>query len=274
MFLEELEDLKNRYPERFALYHVLSREEQEVQLFHGRIDARAHRACSSTSWCRRQDVDEWFLCGPREMIESARAVLLERGVDADHVHAELFHAEDRPRPERPPSSARRRARAGAAEVTIVLDGRSSTFPRRSGRRAHPRRRAACSIRRALRVQGRRLRHLPRQAGQRQCRDGSALRARTARDRRRLRARLPVAPNHRARSSSTSTSDRIARARSDDRGQPARVAIVLTFAGAEVEILELAGHRGPAMPSPMLRLSISMTAETSAPVPQSSTSSAM
>ena len=39
MFLEELEDLKNRYPERFALYHVLSREEQEVPLFHGHIDA-------------------------------------------------------------------------------------------------------------------------------------------------------------------------------------------------------------------------------------------
>ena len=127
MFLEELEDLKNRYPERFALYHVLSREEQEVQLFHGHIDA-ARLAVFLDQLVPPDDVDEWFLCGPREMIESARTVLLERGVEPEHVHAELFHADDVPRPAR---SAERLAAAAqssdASEVTIVLDGRSSTF---------------------------------------------------------------------------------------------------------------------------------------------------
>ena len=41
MFLEELEDLKNQHPERFALYHVLSREEQEVRAL-----PRTHRRAS------------------------------------------------------------------------------------------------------------------------------------------------------------------------------------------------------------------------------------
>lgn len=123
MFLEELEDLKNRYPERFALYHVLSREEQEVPLFHGHIDAERLNMFLD-QLVRPEDVDEWFLCGPREMIESARGVLVERGVDADHVHAELFHAKDA----KPPRIGEQQVAAGAAEVTIILDGRSSTFP--------------------------------------------------------------------------------------------------------------------------------------------------
>ena len=33
MFLEEVEDLKDRYPDRFQLVHVLSREPQDVELF-------------------------------------------------------------------------------------------------------------------------------------------------------------------------------------------------------------------------------------------------
>ena len=123
MFLEELEDLKNRYPDRFALYHVLSREEQEVPLFHGHIDGERLNMFLD-QLVRPEEVDEWFLCGPREMIESARAVLVERGVDADHVHAELFHAKDA----KPPRIGEQQVAAGTAEVTIILDGRSSTFP--------------------------------------------------------------------------------------------------------------------------------------------------
>ncbi|HVC42044.1 MAG TPA: 1,2-phenylacetyl-CoA epoxidase subunit PaaE [Candidatus Saccharimonadales bacterium] len=125
MFLEELEDLKNRYPERFALYHVLSREEQEVPLFHGHIDA-GRLNLFLEQLVRPENIDEWLLCGPREMIESARTVLRERGVDGDHVHAELFHAKD----SKPPRTAEQLAlteSSGAAEVTIILDGRRSTF---------------------------------------------------------------------------------------------------------------------------------------------------
>jgi ring-1,2-phenylacetyl-CoA epoxidase subunit PaaE len=126
MFLEELEDLKNRYPERFALYHVLSREEQEVQLFNGHIDGERMNMFLD-QLVPAEEVDQWFLCGPREMIESARAVLLERGVDAEQVHAELFHAKDSVRP-RTAERTDAAGTAGAAEVTIILDGRSSTFP--------------------------------------------------------------------------------------------------------------------------------------------------
>ena len=54
---------------------------------------------------RPDDAGEWFLCGPREMIEAARSVLLERGVATERLHAELFHAKDAPRPARDPAQA-------------------------------------------------------------------------------------------------------------------------------------------------------------------------
>jgi ring-1,2-phenylacetyl-CoA epoxidase subunit PaaE len=125
MFLEELEDYKNRHPTRLELIHVLSREPQDVDLFTGRIDAEKLRALLGTL-ISAEAVDEWYLCGPYEMVEALRPALADAGVDPAHVHFELFHVEDAPPP------ARRRERPAGAEpdstVTITLDGRASTFP--------------------------------------------------------------------------------------------------------------------------------------------------
>jgi len=120
MFLEELEDLKNRYPERFQLMHFLSREQQEVELFNGRLDDdRIKRVLEVL--LPAATVDEWFLCGPYELVTGGREVLVETGVDPNHIHLELFHAE---------AIKRRREEAGAAvgaKVTATLDGRESVL---------------------------------------------------------------------------------------------------------------------------------------------------
>jgi ring-1,2-phenylacetyl-CoA epoxidase subunit PaaE len=132
MFLEELEDLKNLYPERFALYHVLSREEQEVELFHGRIDAD-RLSVFLDRLVPPSDVDVWFLCGPRGLIDPARAELVQRGVEPANIHAELFHTESiEMAREREASDANRQSAVAAegeaaSEVTIILDGRRSSF---------------------------------------------------------------------------------------------------------------------------------------------------
>ena len=97
MFLEELEGLKNLHPDRLAIYYVLSREEQEVGLFNGRID-RDRLDAFLDQLVPPESVDAWFLCGPRGMIDMARTLLVERGTDPAHVHSELFHADDAPPP--------------------------------------------------------------------------------------------------------------------------------------------------------------------------------
>ena len=93
MFLEELEDLKNQYPDRFHLVNVLSREAQDVELFHGRLDrGRLERIFGAI--VPVETVDEWYLCGPFGMVEGARGLLADLGVDPHHVHHEVFHVDD------------------------------------------------------------------------------------------------------------------------------------------------------------------------------------
>jgi ring-1,2-phenylacetyl-CoA epoxidase subunit PaaE len=128
MFLEELEDLKDRHLGRFQLLHVLSREHQEAELLNGRIDDAKLKVLLDTL-IPPETIDEWFLCGPAEMIDSAREALLERGVDAARIHRELFHAGPvAPRPAEAAQLAAGAAGIGAAEISILLDGRTSTFP--------------------------------------------------------------------------------------------------------------------------------------------------
>lgn len=124
MFLDELADIKDRYPTRFRLVHVLSREPREVELFSGRLDA-AKLAQLLDTVVDASTVDEWFLCGPFSMVESAREVLGGRGVEPAHVHTELFHVEgEAPRESVVVDDVRAE---GSSTVTITLDGRASTL---------------------------------------------------------------------------------------------------------------------------------------------------
>jgi ring-1,2-phenylacetyl-CoA epoxidase subunit PaaE len=125
MFLEELEDLKNRFPGRFQLINVLSREPQEVELFHGRLDPeRLERIFAAL--VPVETVDEWYLCGPFGLVTDTEQLLQARGVDSRHIHYEIFHVDDGTEPRRkvvvdesaPPE----------ADVTVSLDGRTSVVP--------------------------------------------------------------------------------------------------------------------------------------------------
>jgi ring-1,2-phenylacetyl-CoA epoxidase subunit PaaE len=125
MFLEDLEDLKNRYPDRFQLIHVLDEEPLDVEILSGRLDAdRLGRILDHL--VLPDDVDEWFLCGPLPMTDVAREVLLAYGADDQHIHRELFFVGPPPAASSRAPAAEAEPRTGA-EVTILLDGRSQTF---------------------------------------------------------------------------------------------------------------------------------------------------
>jgi ring-1,2-phenylacetyl-CoA epoxidase subunit PaaE len=125
MFLEDLADLKDRSRERLALIHVLSREPQDAELLNGRIDGPKLTALLD-ALVPPETVDEWLLCGPSELVDAARATLADRGVPAARIHRELFHVGPVP----PHRVAPRAAAADAANVTVILDGRASSFPLR------------------------------------------------------------------------------------------------------------------------------------------------
>ncbi|AXG13687.1 1,2-phenylacetyl-CoA epoxidase subunit PaaE [Intrasporangium calvum] len=125
MFLEELEDLKNRCPGRFHLVNVLSREAQDVELFSGRLDReRLERIFAAL--VPVASVDEWYLCGPFGLVTGAEALLQERGVDQHHIHHEIFHVDDGTEPKR--KVVVDEAAPPEATVTVNLDGRTTVIP--------------------------------------------------------------------------------------------------------------------------------------------------
>ncbi|WBB93891.1 1,2-phenylacetyl-CoA epoxidase subunit PaaE [Verrucosispora sp. WMMC514] len=128
MFAEELADLKDRYPTRLHLVHVLSREQGDSPLLSGRIDAERLGRLLETI-VPGEAIEEWFLCGPYGLVVDARAVLTERGVAESAVHTELFHVDAPPEPVRRSDDA-----SGGTDVTITLDGRSSSFTMRRDER--------------------------------------------------------------------------------------------------------------------------------------------
>jgi ring-1,2-phenylacetyl-CoA epoxidase subunit PaaE len=126
MFLEDLEDLKDRHPDRFQLIHVLDEEQRDVEILSGRLDAeRLGRILDGL--VLPDDVDEWFLCGPLPMTDVAREVLLAHGTEPDRIHRELFFVGPPPAAgDRIPAAAEPEPSTGAS-VTVVLDGRSQSF---------------------------------------------------------------------------------------------------------------------------------------------------
>lgn len=89
MFAEEVGDLKDKYPTRFAVHHMLSREQRVNPLMSGRIDDEKLNAILDYV-IQVDKADEWFLCGPFELVQLCRDTLAERGVPEENVRFELF----------------------------------------------------------------------------------------------------------------------------------------------------------------------------------------
>jgi ring-1,2-phenylacetyl-CoA epoxidase subunit PaaE len=127
MFNEDLQDLKDRYPGRLTLIHVLSRQALEVPLLEGRIDGDKVREIIA-ALLPVASMDEVFICGPEAMIESTEKALLDAGVRPDRIHTERFTS---PTLEALPAGQRQSAvlghpavrESGEVELTVVVDGK-------------------------------------------------------------------------------------------------------------------------------------------------------
>ncbi|MEM9848899.1 MAG: 2Fe-2S iron-sulfur cluster-binding protein [Bacteroidota bacterium] len=87
---EELEALKNQFLSRFEIFHFLTRQERSVSLFNGRID-RAKLDILFKTLIDETESDDFFICGPNEMIFLIQDYLLEKGFDKRQIHFELFN---------------------------------------------------------------------------------------------------------------------------------------------------------------------------------------
>ena len=121
MFNEALQDLKDRFPYRLTLIHVLSRQAQEVPLLEGHIDADKVRELMRV-FLPVNSMDEVFICGPEAMIEATETSLLAAGVKRERVHTERFGSATAPQATapRPRASA---APVGAIKLSVIADGK-------------------------------------------------------------------------------------------------------------------------------------------------------
>ncbi|MEP7058846.1 MAG: 1,2-phenylacetyl-CoA epoxidase subunit PaaE [Caldimonas sp.] len=129
MFMEEIEDLKNRYLTRLVLHLVFSQEQMDVPLNSGRLD-RAKLREFVGPLIEPESIDHAFVCGPHGFNDEAEAALLEAGVAAEHIHIERFGIPV-PAGAAPSKQEVRAGDAAQARIVIVRDGLSREIDYRS-----------------------------------------------------------------------------------------------------------------------------------------------
>jgi ring-1,2-phenylacetyl-CoA epoxidase subunit PaaE len=130
MFKEELAALKDTHLTRLNLVHVLSREAQDIELLHGRID-RTKADALLTHWLDLDRVDAVFVCGPDGMMRAVAEALRARGYPDAKIRIERF-ATSVPRHEHRPAKPAAPGHT-ECEVTVVLDGATRTFTLEKGK---------------------------------------------------------------------------------------------------------------------------------------------
>lgn len=117
MFFNELEALKDKFPERLTIDYFFSRERVEGSHF-GRIEKSMVNYVLKNQYPNRQ-FHSFYLCGPEEMISEVSATLKEKGIGEDRIHFELFSSSI--------EGELQEAHEGQTELTVTVDDMTETF---------------------------------------------------------------------------------------------------------------------------------------------------
>ena len=125
IFKEELEALKDKFIDRFRIIHILSRERTDAPINEGRIDAKKLNDLSKLISYDR--ADEFFICGPEEMIFSVKDFLERLSIKKDKIHFELFTIPGEKRSILIRKKSTRKSEGPTSRITVKLDGISFDF---------------------------------------------------------------------------------------------------------------------------------------------------
>lgn len=118
MFHKQIIDLLEQYPDRLIVQFIYSQKEEDNSIF-GRIEK------SSINFMLRNKYKDipfgaFYLCGPEEMTESVRKVLLENEVPQENIKTELFTTSD-------DEDHIAESIEGQTNVTVMVDDEESSF---------------------------------------------------------------------------------------------------------------------------------------------------
>lgn len=126
IFFEELEGLKNKFMNRFNFINILSREKTDAEIFYGRIDRKKIEALGNL--LSYKSYDDIYICGPEEMIFTARDYFTDLGINSTNIHFELFTTPGQKQSITPQLAEEATTEnAQQSNITIKLDGRSFDF---------------------------------------------------------------------------------------------------------------------------------------------------
>jgi ring-1,2-phenylacetyl-CoA epoxidase subunit PaaE len=125
LFREELEELKDRFLQRLSLFHVISGEEQDIPILHGRLDGDKVRVLLR-SLVPAESVDHVFVCGPIGMSEDIEATCRAIGIADEKIHVERFVSEFGGKPR--PKKAVEPGAPPKAVASLIIDGKRREVP--------------------------------------------------------------------------------------------------------------------------------------------------
>lgn len=117
MFFNEINELAEKYPERFSVEYVFSRKEESVGRF-GRIDRSMVNFFLKNKY-KETSYESYYLCGPEEMTNEITDTLKSNGVEEENIHYELFSTSE--------EGELLESHDGMTMVTIILDDEVETF---------------------------------------------------------------------------------------------------------------------------------------------------
>ncbi|WP_196137799.1 1,2-phenylacetyl-CoA epoxidase subunit PaaE [Aliikangiella sp. G2MR2-5] len=128
MFREKLSFIKNRFIDRLHWINLFTQEENEAEVFNGRISAQKLLDLNKARVIDLASFDEVFLCGPESMINDVAAFFEVNKMPKEKIHYELFFAgsaEDKASEK----IAQRAEKYGekTAKVSVKVAGRKTTL---------------------------------------------------------------------------------------------------------------------------------------------------
>jgi ring-1,2-phenylacetyl-CoA epoxidase subunit PaaE len=89
MFISELENLQRTFNGRFSVFYIFSRENQDIDIFNGRID-EAKISSMAKGHFNPVTSNLYFVCGPGDMVQVTEKALINLGVSTDKIITEHF----------------------------------------------------------------------------------------------------------------------------------------------------------------------------------------
>src|SRR4051812_48386107 len=125
LFREALEELKDRFIDRLSVFHVISGEEQDIPILHGRLDGEKVRVLLR-SLVPAASVDHVFICGPTGMSEEIEATCRDIGIAEERIHVERFVSGlgGKPRPKAVVAASA----PPKAYAALIIDGKRREVP--------------------------------------------------------------------------------------------------------------------------------------------------